>query len=331
MHPSVTEFEARVRRGPQVVGDVFALPMPKGLFPWSETSLVFTGIGASEATARTAEQLLRHELRLRVSVQPLSDFLHRDIDLQGKTLVLLSQELSPNAVLALQRAESFQHALLLTSLPATDARLDTFRKAGGQVWTLPPAEERGLLVRVMGPLASTAALLKLAWAGNGAALPPECALVPQAMQHALDAGFATAAEWPLESTRPPLVSCGWYARALESILWTWMEAWWVEAPPCWELLEVAHGPWQQHAKQSGPWLALTRGDDAPELWKRFTSMLPPNQSLLRAPSTLSAPLCFFEHFAFVQGLLAGVLRRRDVDLTSWPGQGTDAPLYRFQG
>lgn len=331
MHSSVTEFEARVRRGPQLVRDTFALPLPRGLMPWSETSLVFTGIGASEATARTAEQLLRHELRLRVSVQPLSDFLHRDIDLQGKTLVLLSQELSPNALLALKRAESFQHALLLTSLPVHDARLDTFRAAGGVVWTLPPAEERGLLVRVMGPLAATAALLKLAWAGNGEAMPKDVALVPDAMQRALGAGFLAADSWPDTALRAPLIACGWYARAVEAILWTWMEAWWVEAPPCWELLEVAHGPWQQQSKQSGPWLALTRNDDAPELWKRFTSMLPPTQSLVRATSTLPAPLCFFEHFAFVQGLLCGVLKRRDLDLTCWPGQGTDAPLYRFQG
>src|SRR6218665_483006 len=79
MHPSVSEFETRVRRGPSLVRETFALPLPPGLTPWSETSLVFTGIGASEATARTAEQLLRHELRLRVSVQPLSDFLHRDV------------------------------------------------------------------------------------------------------------------------------------------------------------------------------------------------------------------------------------------------------------
>lgn len=331
VHPSVAELEARARRGPQVVGDASRRPLPAGLVPWSETSLVLTGIGASGAVARTAEALLRHETSLRVGSLPLSEFVSRDVDLQGKTLVLLSQELSPNATLALQRVERFQQALLLTSLAERDERLDGFRKSGGRVFTLPPDEERGFLVRMMGPLATVMGLLRLAWAGEGQAAPKELAQVPAAMRVALEHGFEAARDWPDATTRPPLLATGSYSSCLEVLRWTWMEAWWTEAPPVWDVLEVAHGPWQTQARVEGPWLALTRPDDMQGLWPRFEAMLPRSQWLVKAAATLPAPLCFFEHTAFVQGLLAGVLARRDVDLTKWPGQGTDAPLYRFDG
>ena len=330
MHASVAEFETRVRRGPEVVRATLNTPLPEGLAPWSETSVVLTGIGASAAVARTAEQLLRHELRLRVSMQPLSEFLSSDVSAQGTTLVILSQELCPNARLALQRVDGFHQTLLLSSLAHDDERLGAL--AGrGTVWTLPPDTERGLLVRMMGPLATTLALLRLAWACSGKTPPAALARVPEAMEAALQAGFAVARDWADEHTRPPFLAMGWYASALASIRWTWMEALWVEEPANWDLLEVVHGPWQSRIDARGPWLAFTRPDEAPGLWERFESMLPATQRLVRVPATLPAPLCFFEHFAFIQALLCGLLARRDVDLNHWPGEGTDGPLYRFDG
>ncbi|MGV3620255.1 MAG: hypothetical protein ACO1OB_05540 [Archangium sp.] len=331
MHPTVAELVQRVRRGPEVVREAIEAPLPSGLMPWSETSLVLTGIGASGAVARTAEALLRHETSLRVSSLPLSEFVSRDVDLQGKTLVLLSQELSPNATLALQRVERFQSALLITSLAQHDERLDGFKKSGGRIFTLPPKEERDFLVRMMGPLTTVMGLLRLAWAGEGQSAPSELAQVPAAMTAALERGFEASNDWPDQVLRAPLLATGCYSGCLEVIRWTWMEAWWTEAPPVWDVLEVAHGPWQTQTKREGPWLAFTRPDDMPGLWPRFEAMLPPTQELVKAEATLPAPLCFFEHTAFVQGLLAGVLSRRDVDLKNWPGHGTDGPLYRFDG
>lgn len=331
MHASVAELEARVRRGPAVVRDTIATPLPEQLAPWGETSVVLTGIGASAAVARSAEQLLRHELRLRVSMQPLSEFLSSEVSAQGSSLVILSQELCPNATLALQRLDGFHQTLLLSSLGADDARLGALARNGGRVWTLPPDSERGLLVRLMGPLATTMALLRLGWACTGRAAPATLQQVPEAMERALEAGFHTARAWPDECPRPPFLSIGWYAGALESLRWTWMEALWVDEPSSWELLEVAHGPWQAQTGACGPWLGFARPDEPDALWARFESMLPGNQRLVLARATLPAPLCFFEHFAFLQALVCGLLARRDVDLNHWPGEGTDGPLYAFDG
>lgn len=329
MHPSVLEFETRVRRVPEVLRAMLGLAPPEGLRQLGSNSVVLTGIGASEAVTRSLEPWFRHELRIRVTQVPLSSFISDDVRMQGQTLVLLSQELSPNATLALARVREFQQALLITSLPASDARLAAFCAAGGLVWTLPPPEERGLLVRVEGPMAAAFALMRLGLEGVGRELPAALQGLPAAVEAAQAEGFALAKSWPVEVTRAPLVATGWYAHCLEMVGWTWMEAWWTEPPPAFDVLQLAHGPWQQRYAECGPWLAFTRPDDAPGLWSRLEQMLPARQSLVRVPASLPGPLALFEHLGFVQGLLAGVLLRAPRDLTQWPGIGTDGPLYEL--
>lgn len=321
MHPSVVEFEARVRRTPAVLAEVLARPAPAFVLR-AGASVLLTGIGTSEGVTRFAEAVYRHSLRVRVTQLPLSSFLADDVKPQGQVLLIVSQELSPNARLALSRVKEFEQACLFTSLDGADPRLDEFRAAGGVVWTLPPAEERGFLVRVMGPPAAALALARLGGVQGLEAVPP-------AVEAAVARGFALAKEWPGGHSRAPLVATGWYAAALELLAWTWMETLWVEAPPIWDALQVAHGPWQQRFATGGPWLLLERPDDVPHLFERLAQMAPMTAPMLRAPATLPAPLAFFEHLAAVQALAAGLLLREPRDLTRWPGQGTDGPLYEL--
>ncbi len=329
MHASVIELESRVRRVPSILRQMLSVAPPEGLRQLGSNSVVLTGIGASEAVTRSLEPWFRHELRIRVTQVPLSAFISDDVRLQGQTLVLLSQELSPNATLALSRAREFQQALLITSLRATDPRLHDFRVAGGMIWTLPPAQERELLVRVEGPMAAAFALARLGLEGVGRELPAVLAELPELVQAAQNRGFALAEKWPLELTRAPLIATGWYAHCLELIAWTWMEAWWTEPPPAFDVLQLAHGPWQQRFAESGPWLCFTRPDDPAGLWSRLEQMLPSRQSMVRVGASLPGPMALFEHLAFVQALLTGVLLRAPKDLTQWPGKHTDGPLYEY--
>jgi hypothetical protein len=329
MHESVLELERRVRRVPAILEQVLDIAPPEGLRQLGSNSVVLTGIGASEAVTRSLEPWFRHELRIRVTQVPLSAFIADDVRKQGQTLVLLSQELSPNATLALARVSEFQQALLVTSLPASDPRLAEFCAGGGLVWTLPPAEERNLLVRVEGPMAAAFALARLGLEGVGRELPSVLRDLPRAVKLAQEDGFKLAKEWPLELKRAPMIATGWYAHCLELLAWTWMEAWWTEPPPAFDVLQLAHGPWQQRFRESGPWIGFTRPDDAPGLWERLEKMLPPHQSLVRVGASLPGPLALFEHLGFVQGLLSGVLLRAPTDLTQWPGKCTDAPLYEL--
>ena len=112
MHPSVLELEARVRRVPAMLRQVLDIAPPEGLRHLGAGSVVLTGIGTSEAVTRSLEPWFRHELRIRVTQLPLSAFIDDDVRTQGQTLVLLSQELSPNATLALTRVREFDQVLL---------------------------------------------------------------------------------------------------------------------------------------------------------------------------------------------------------------------------
>ncbi|MDP2269272.1 MAG: hypothetical protein Q8N23_00640 [Archangium sp.] len=329
MHASVLELERRVRRVPEILRQMIHVAPPEGLRHLGSSSVVLTGIGASEAVTRSLEPWFRHELRIPVTQVPLSAFLSDEVRMQGQTLVLLSQGLCPNATLALARVREFQQALLITSLSAADERLEEFIAAGGLVWTLPPIEERDLLVRVEGPTAAAFALARLGIEGAGKELPALVQELPRAAQAAQLRGFTLAERWPLDWKRAPFVATGWYAHCLELLAWTWMEAWWTEPPPAFDVLQLAHGPWQQRFHEEGPWMCFTRPDDAPELWSRLKQMLPTHQSMVRVEATLPGPLALFEHLSFVQGLLSGVLLRAPKDLTQWPGKCTDGPLYGF--
>ena len=284
--------------------------------------------------ARFAEVYFRHELGVAVATVPLSEFLAEQAPLPGHTLILISQELSHNAHLALDRAGAFAHALLITSVAADDPQLAAFRAHGGQVWTLPPGQERGFLVRVMGPLTAALGLCRWGTLAAGRGLPSSLAEVPVRVGAALEAGFALAERWPSDVRRAPLVACGWYARALELISWSWMEAWWVEQPPVWDVLQLAHGPWQALFATPSPLLLLRRPDDAPELWERLAQMVNgpgvPPRELVELTATLPGGLAFFEHTAAVLGLLAGVMAKGPGDLKAWPGKGTDGPLYELE-
>jgi len=313
---------------PEVLSRAAAVPLPDGLAALGSGSVVLTGVGMSECVARFAEAVFRYERLGHVTCLPLSSFVSEDVKAQGQALVVLSQGLSPNAQLALSRARDFSTAVLVTSLPATDERVAPFAAGGGTVWTLPLEAEGGFLTRMQGPLATALAMLRLGFHGGGRP-PPDLSGLPAKVDAALQLGLGLAREWPLDVRRAPLLATGWYARCLDLFAWAWMETWWVEPPPTWDVLQTAHGPWQQLSPRKETLLALTRPDDVPDLWPRLGAMLSPQQRLVKLRATLPAPWCWFEHAAWVLGLLVGVLERAPVDLSAWPGRDGDRPLYEL--
>lgn len=326
MHPTVLELERRLLALPAVLSRVVAAPLPAGPGLGTQGRVLLTGVGMSECVARFAEVALRYERGLDVGCLPLSSFVSEEVARQGRTLVVLSQGLSPNARIALSRAGEFSRALLVTAHPAGDERLAGFVRAGGEVWTLPLDEESGFLTRVQGPLATALALLRL---GYGGAAPATLVELPARVEAAVHTGLALARDWPLTVRRAPLLATGWYSRCLDLLPWIWMETWWIEPPPVWDVLQTAHGPWQQLSTRAETLLALERPDDVPELWPRFAKMLSPAHRLVPLAATLSAPWAWFEHAALVMGLLVGVLKRAPADLAAWPGRDGDRPLYEL--
>lgn len=277
-------------------------------------SVVVTGIGASEAPARYAARLLRD--RARAAFVPLSAFAtdppHADV------LVVFSQGLSPNARLALARAKEHRRAILFTSPQADRAALARFP---GEVVMLPPEREDGTLVRVLGPAcAMLGAALFVGAARDDEAL---------ALAHAVDdARRAVDVDDAVLARRVAFVTAAGHGELCDAARNAWLEGLCAPEPPSWDVLQIAHGPFQEFFEREITLLALERAGVGADLFDRLARMLVPERhALVRLRSSLAAPLAAIEHHALTCELALRALRVRPRDLAAWPGSGRDAPLY----
>jgi GTP cyclohydrolase II len=285
--------------------------------------IVATGVGSSTAHAALLAHVLRAGGRDTV-VEPLSAFLEPPTAAPDDVLVVFSQGLSPNARLALDGAERWRRVVLVTAV--TDgARLGPLRARGVVVHQMDGEGEFGTLVRAVGPMTGYWAALQVAAALGGPPVP-EVASVLEALARVRPP--AVPAAW-LE--RPlALVTSGAYGALAANLQYKLMEGALLEMPPVWDVLHLAHGPFQQRFDGRATFLALTR-PDAPgedDLLERLATMLDPGRHVLvRLPASLPGVLALFEHETQLNELVLAYLDTRDVDQVKWPGRGRDAPLY----
>ncbi len=287
-------------------------------------SVLVTGIGGSEAPARMLAELWRGS-GVAASFVPLSAFVSTAPtttttagDRRDCTLVVFSQGLSPNARLALARAGEFREALLFTSVK-DDPALARFAALGGRVVVLPPSSERGTLVRVLGPCA---AMLAAALHTGAAAASDVEALVA-----AITRAPARVPDVPLRA-RVAFVTAAGYGELCHAMKNTWLEALCAPEPPSWDVLQIAHGPFQQFFDDEILLIALERDGAERALWERLATMLVPSRhSLVRLSSSLPRALAPIDHLVQVLELVCRALRHAPRDLGAWAGSGLDAPLY----
>ncbi|MBM4376887.1 MAG: hypothetical protein FJ095_17530 [Deltaproteobacteria bacterium] len=303
--------------------------------------VVTTGAGASEGPARLCAAALEARGG-QASFEPLSSFatgadLER-IELHRAKLVIVSQGLCPNARVALRVARRFDSITVLTAVtpsiaapPGSPPRaLAEAREVGAMIVRHPPAEESGLLVRVLGPAAASLVALRL-----GGLTPPNTL----AERHLESRRAATAhlAEALLpflaRHAAPALafVTVGASRHLAHGLRWKLLEAAGVADPPVWDVLQFAHGPFQQIFEQPTIVCALERPGDGPLLDRLERMLVPARHLLLRSRATLVGPFAFFEHDAFADALALTLVGNRDLEIGRWPGHGADAPLYGFDG
>jgi creatinine amidohydrolase len=278
------------------------------------SSFVVTGIGASEAPARAMAALARTELRARAAFVPLSAFASRSPE--GDVLVVFSQGLSPNARLALARAGDYASSVLFTSVR------EPIPGFGGRIIVLPPEREDGTLVRVLGP---SAAMLAAAIA-TGAAddVDPLFDAIASAPARARDA--ARHVESARLFGRVAFVTTAGHGELCHAARNAWLEALCTPEPPSWDVLQIAHGPFQEFFDSEILLIALELGEDA--LVDRLARMIVPERhALVRLRSSLAPALAAIDHVAQVHELVCCALAARPRDLGAWPGSGRDAPLY----
>ncbi len=308
--------------------DVPALPLPRG----DRTRFVVSGLGASEGPARFLSALLAG-LGLPAVFAPVSAFVADDSP-RGDVLVIVSQQLSPNARIPLRCRGAFHDVVLVTALdPARDARTAELARAGVLVVLHPPAIEDRLLLRVLGPGAAALCIAR-AVIETGRALGAEpawasaLARVPAAAGEALLLGERGPSD--LFDHWTAIVASNGCTELLQLARVKLVEGLGLVDPPIWDACAVVHGPFQAFFERPLTLLCFDRrGDAAGARLRRGLedSVVAGRHRLFLHEGVLPGPLIALEHDSAVLGLVLATLARTPRNLIRWPGQGADGAIY----
>ena len=336
----------RLARIPDVLADMIARgPLPLKPATLAAQRFIITGTGSSEAHARYLTMLLNLYSDRAAAYLPLSGFIDRHpVAFAGKTLVVFSQGVSPNAQIALNRRGDFAHCVLFTATTPAAARaagkqdrallLQGILDAGGELVEFPLAEEYTTLIRFVGPLAGYLAALQFTaqLAGCRFPLPSAEVILPLLRQPApadlLDAmvrlpsafsqGFNIVTAAPISDFAQNLA-----CKFMEGVFWP--------CPPISDFLQFAHGPFQQMNAHPKPVIILQGDSPAEEeLVGRSVRMLR-EVGLSAFVVRVDAPPLYsiFGFEAALNALVFAVMRHQKIDQVNWPGKGRDDLLYGF--
>lgn len=304
-----------------------------------------TGTGSSEAHARFLVYLLNRHARRAAEFVPLSAFceLPRQFG-RGRTLVVVSQGLSPNAQVAVDRFRDFDHLVVFTSTTAAGcdaagkrdraAKVRELEAAGVEFIRSPLEEEYATLIRVVGPLAVYVRAHQFARCLAPDALPPlDGGELASLLDRRAPADVVARFEAHAEAFRR-----GFYLLAgaplcefAQNLGYKFLEGLFWSAPVIWDYLQFAHGPFQEVTLQPRP-VAILEGPGGAErdLAARTRTMLESaGVPCIDLPAAAPAPLCIFEYEALFNDLVFQLIRRFGVDQRHWPSKGRDDPLYGF--
>jgi hypothetical protein len=184
-----------------------------------------------------------------------------------------------------------------------------------------PPSESDMLVRVVGPALACLAVMRFAHIVDESSLSE----IPQAIAQTQ---FCPPSR-PFDQI--VLITAGDYLDVVHGLRWKLLETLVFGDPTVYDVLQFAHGPFQQMYERRILLVVLDRGTRGEEvLFGRLAQMVVPERhEILRLRATLPFPLCWFEHDALFNQLVLALLEKRPRDLIDWPGKGCDAQLYEL--
>lgn len=329
---------------PEVLAAMLAAPVPvPGASTQAARHFILTGTGSSEAHARYLATLLNFHTDRSASYVPLSAFAtSAPGTFVGRTLIVFSQGLSPNAQLALARQTEFAHAVLFTATtpeiadaagkPARAAMLRRWMAQGGELVLVPAPEEYTVLIRFVGPLAGYLTAMRFAVAlGAKISEPTKAELLDLLAAQPPEDLRAALADRPQDFANGfHLVASAPLSDFAQNLAWKFVEGLYWRAPLVSDFLQFAHGPFQQLHVQPAPTIVLQCGDSDAQLAQRTINMLHASSLpayLVRVDAPARHAIFGFE--ALFNRLVFARIRQLNVDQVNWPGRGQDEPLYGY--
>ena len=295
-----------------------AAQQARASFPKTAEPLAIVGAGGSSGPATfLAACLERQDWRTRLL--PPSCFAFADSPF-GSPLCVVSQGMSPNAQIALRLAS--EPPLLITAVKDPAVACVPLRHG--------PDSERELLVRVVGPALACLAAVRF----SELASDDELGVLPSAIHAAAKNKAVSDENAALFESGPydhvVLITADSYRDVMAGLRWKLLETLCFGDPTTYDVLQFAHGPFQQMYNARTLLLVLDKGSAREDdLFSRLQEMVPDHHLLLRLRATLPFPLCWFEHDALLNQLVLSLMRRNPRDLISWAGKGLDRHLYEL--
>ncbi len=325
---SCADVARRVGSVVPTLREVLSAPLSASASSSTADAFVVTGVGGSEGPARLLVSALGHAGRVARFV-PLSAFVAGSFSSAAsrgrsrEAVCVFSQGLSPNASVALERAASFHEAFLFTSLAERAPALSAFVGAGGRVISLPPAQESGSLLRIVGPAAAMLAAALFASAAPS--------VEPRSIADSLEVTAASARSLarslaPLRLLAPlAFVTSGDNEALAEGLAIKWIEGLARPCPPTWDALAFAHGPF--HAFYTEPLLLVAVGPPSPLFGRLGELLVSERHSLLHLETSLPFPYARLELEVAMNELFLAAFEASPRDLFTWPSKGKDGALY----
>jgi len=331
---------------PGILGEMLA----KGPAALNERTLtsqrfIITGTGSSEAHARYLATLFNLHTDRAAAYLPLSGFVDAPTaNFRGKTLVVFSQGVSPNAQIALSRGGDFDHLILFSAAtpetaeaagkPDRAALLRQIQSRGGELVEFPLAEEYTTLIRFVGPLAGYLACLQFAGQFPQSRAPLPCAdsllplldvKAPKTLTDAmcnLPSAFASGFN---------LITAAPISDYAQNLACKFMEGLYWNCPGISDFLQFAHGPFQQMNAQPKPVIILQgNGAGEAEMVSRSVEMLKGVGASAYVISVDAPPLLsIFGFESALNDAVFAAMQRLRIDQVNWPGKGRDDQLYGF--
>lgn len=339
-------LEKRLSQIPGVLEDMISRG-PCRLKPASlqSTRFVITGTGSSEAHARYLSMLLNLYCDRAATYLPLSGFTTANRRaFEGKTLVVFSQGVSPNAQIAINRREDFQHTILFTATsPETALKagkpdrarlLQLLLDDGGDLIEFPLAEEYTTLIRFVGPMAGYLTALQFV------AQFPACRFpMPTSAQILPLLGASPPSDLVEDMLTTPgtfsqgfnLVTAAPISDFAQNLACKFMEGLYWPCPLISDFLQFAHGPFQQMNAHPKP-VVILQGNNPmeAEMVQRSVSMLRDVGLGAYVIHTDAPPLySIFGFEAALNRLILPAMKRMQINQVQWPGKGRDDLLYGF--